>query len=128
MRRTRRLILRLATTYMLSSVRMRRSVHISVALLAVLVLLRPFDCLAGGFTRKAAACCAKGKCLPTSKADDCCKSTVPDGNQLTAPKAPEQPAPVYAVMVAAVPGPVAPSLVAFRFDEAHAPPGSPPSS
>src|SRR5258705_9357797 len=108
--------------------RMRRSVHISVALLAVLVLLRPFDCFAGGFTRKAAACCAKGKCLPTSNADDCCKSNVPAGNQLSAPKAPDQPAPVCAAMVSALASPLAPAFVAFRFDEAHAPPGSPPDS
>src|SRR5258705_3772333 len=108
--------------------RMRRSVHISVALLAVLVLLRPFDCFAGGFTRKAAACCAKGKCLPTSNTDECCKSTVPAGNQPSAPKAPDQPTPVYAVRASAVPGPLAPAFAAFRFDEAHAPPGSPPLS
>jgi hypothetical protein len=107
---------------------MRRSIHISVTLLAVLVLIRPFDCFAGGFTRKAASCCAKGKCLPTSNADECCKSTVPAANQLSAPKAPDQPTPVHAVIVADVPGPLAPSFVAFRFDEAHAPPGSPPGS
>jgi hypothetical protein len=107
---------------------MRRGVHISVALLAVLILIRPFDCFAGGFTRKAAACCAKGKCLPTSNADDCCKGTVPEASQLSKPDAPEQPTPVHAVIVADLPGPFAPSFVAFRFDEAHAPPGSPPGS
>src|SRR5258705_13666332 len=108
--------------------RMRRSVHISVALLAVLVLLRPFDCFAGGLTRKAAACCAKGKCLPTSNADDCCKGTVPEAGQLSKPDAPEQLTPVHAVIVAEIAAPFAPSFVAFRFDEVHAPPGSPPGS
>ena len=113
-------------TDLVSFMRVRRSVHISVALLAVLVLLKPFDCFAGGFTRKAAACCAKGKCLPTSNADDCCKSNVPAGNQLSAPKAPDQVAPVYAVMASPVPGPLAPAFVEFPFDEANAPLGSPP--
>jgi len=107
---------------------MRRSIHISVTLLAVLVLIRPFDCFAGGFTRKAAACCSKGKCLPTSNADECCKGTVPGASQLSTPKAPDQPTPVYAVMAADVPGPFAPSCVAFWFDEAHAPPGLSPGS
>jgi hypothetical protein len=113
---------------LLSSKKMRRGIHISVALLAVLVLIRPFDCFGGGFTRKAAACCAAGKCVPSSNADDCCKNTIPGSNQLTAPKAPSQPAPVHAVIVADVRDPLAPSFVAFCFDEAHAPPGSPPSS
>jgi len=113
---------------LLSLIRMRRSIHISVALLAVLVLIRPFDCFAGGFTRKAAACCAEGKCMPSSNADDCCKGTVPGSNQLTAPKAPSQPTPVHAVIVADVWDALAPSFVAFYFDEAHAPPDSPPSS
>src|SRR6266699_623244 len=61
---------------------MRRAVHIAVAIVAVLLLVRPFDCFAGAMTAKAAACCAKGKCLPTRAADDCCKSTVPSGRQL----------------------------------------------
>src|SRR5947209_5314506 len=102
--------IRLAMSHnLLSFIRMRRSVHISVALLAVMVLIRPFDCLAGGFTRKAAACCAKGKCLPTSNADECCKGTVPGASQLSTPKAPDQPAPVYVATAVDVPGPLAPS-------------------
>jgi hypothetical protein len=114
---------------LLSFIKMRRSIHISVALLAVLVLITmPFDCLAGGFTPQAAACCVKGKCLPTPNADDCCKRTVPEASQLSTPKAPDQPAPVYAVIVADVTGPVTPSFIAFRFDEANAQPGSPPGS
>ena len=36
----------------------------------VLLLVRPFDCLAGLTTPKAADCCAKGKCLPTRGADE----------------------------------------------------------
>src|SRR6266566_2782556 len=61
---------------------MRRAVHIAVTVVAVLLLVRPFDCFAGAMTAKAAACCAKGKCLPTRAADDCCKSTVPSGRQM----------------------------------------------
>src|SRR5439155_622745 len=61
---------------------MRRAVHIAVTIVAVLLLVKPFDCFAGAMSAKAAACCAKGKCLPTRAADDCCKSTVPSGRQL----------------------------------------------
>ena len=108
--------------------RFRRAFQISVAILAVLVLLRPFDCFAAGFTRKAAACCVKGKCLPTANADECCKGTVPSASHLSTPKAPDQPTPIHAGIVADVPGPIAPSLVSFCYDEAQAPTGSPPSS
>jgi hypothetical protein len=107
---------------------MRRSVQISIALLAVLVLIGPFDCFAGGFTRKAAACCAKGKCLPTKDADECCKGAISGGNHLSAPKPPDQSAPVHAIIAAAAPGPIAPSFVALRTDEAHAPASSSLSS
>jgi len=106
---------------------MRRSVHIALTVFAVLVLLRPFDCFAGSFTRKAAACCAKGKCLPSSKADECCKNTVPGGNHLSAPKAPDHASPLYALLIADVPAVVAPPSIAFSFDEPQAPPGSPPN-
>src|SRR5207244_3300052 len=107
---------------------MRRSVHIAITLLAVLTLIRPFDCFAGGFTRKAAACCAKGKCLPSSNADECCKGTVPGGNQLSAPEAPDQSTPLYAMVPADVPAVILIPWIAFSFDEAHAPPGSPPGT
>lgn len=44
--------------------RMRRGVHIGVALLAVFLLVRPFDCFsATKFDQKAADCCKKGKLL-----------------------------------------------------------------
>jgi hypothetical protein len=92
-----------------------------------MILLRPFDCLAGGFTRKAAACCLKGKCLP-SNADECCKNTIPGGNHFSAPKAPEHPTLVYAPILADPPAVIATPSIAFAFDEAHAPPGSPPAS
>jgi hypothetical protein len=106
----------------------RRRVHIALTVLAVLVFLKPFDCFAGGFTRKAAACCAKGKCLPSSNADECCKNTVPSGNHLSAPKAPDHAAPLYALMIADLPAVVAAPSIAFSVDETPAPPGSPPNS
>jgi hypothetical protein len=107
---------------------LRRSIHIAITLLAVLALIRPFDCFAGAFTRKAAACCVKGKCLPTSNADECCKGTVPAGSQLSALKAPDQSTPLPALMTAAVPISIAPPLAASAFHEPHAAPGSPPST
>src|SRR5712691_2275634 len=107
--------------------RMRR-IHISVTLLVILVLIKPLDCFAGAFTRKAAACCVKGKCLPRSSADECCKGTVPVGSQLLAPKAPDYSTPVLALMAADVRGPIPRLFIAFQINEAHSPPGSPPSS
>src|SRR6185437_2750186 len=55
---------------------MRRGIHIAVALALALLLLRPFDCFAAMSTPKAMACCAKGKCLPTTDADECCKGAL----------------------------------------------------
>ena len=109
--------------------RMRRSVHIAIALLAILTLIRPFDCFAGTFTRKAMACCSKGKCLPSSNADDCCKGTVPAGSHLSAPKVPDHltspqdlaPAAVLVVMPA-------PAIGDFCFEDASALTPSPPYS
>jgi hypothetical protein len=107
---------------------MRRCIHIAITVLAIVGILRPFDCLAGTFTRKAAACCAKGKCLPSANADECCKNTVPGGNQQTAPKEPEHSTPLAALITATIPTVIALSSVAVSFDDAHAPPGSPPDS
>jgi hypothetical protein len=106
----------------------RRGIHIAITVLAIVGIIRPFDCLAGTFTRKAAACCAKGKCLPSSNADDCCKNTVPGGNQQSAPKAPEHSTEFAALITAAIPNAIALPIVGIYFDGAHAPPGSPPDS
>src|SRR5665213_4044825 len=60
---------------------MRRGLHITITLMAVVLLLRPFDCLDGSSPkRQAMECCLKGKCAPTAKADECCKKTTPDYN------------------------------------------------
>jgi hypothetical protein len=107
---------------------MRRGVHIAIAVLAVVTLLQPFDCFGAVFSKKAAQCCHKGKCLPTKDADECCKATVPSGNQLTAPKSPDHSTQLPVVLVSEAPITlVAPSFTVV-LDEAHAPPGSPPGS
>jgi hypothetical protein len=63
---------------------MRRGIHIAISLIAVLLLLKPFDCFGTGkFTQEAADCCKKGKCNP-SNGDDCCKGTLPGGKELVA--------------------------------------------
>ena len=106
---------------------MRRSLQIVVALAAVFLLLRPFDCFATPqFDQKAKDCCKKGNCRP-SNPDDCCKATVQDGNQVLASKAPEHPSPVLHVFLAEIPSSLSqPLAMAALLVEVHAPPGSPP--
>jgi hypothetical protein len=107
---------------------MRRGVHIAVVLLAVFLLARPFDCFSGGkFDKKAADCCKKGKCSP-SNSDDCCKATVPDGNQLVTPKVADHSQPVLVVVMADVPCAISQPLVISPLIEVQPPPGSPPDS
>jgi hypothetical protein len=104
---------------------MRRCMHIAVAVLAVFLLVRPFDCFASGkFDQKAADCCHKGKCSP-SNPDDCCKATVQGGNQFVTSKAPDHSSPVLEVAIADVPGTTLQSLVTSLFVEVHPSPGSP---
>ena len=106
--------------------RMRRGVHFAVALLAVFLLVRPFDCFASGkFDQKAADCCKKGKCSP-SNSDDCCKATVQDGNQFVASKATSHSSPALDLLAAEVPSTTSDPLTTFLAVEAHPPPGSPP--
>jgi hypothetical protein len=105
--------------------RMRRGVHIAVALLAVFLLVRPFDCFAGGkFDQKAADCCKKGKCSP-SNSHDCCKATIQGGNHLVTPKAPDHSVPALEVAMA-VASTTLQLLATSLFVEVHPPPGSPP--
>ena len=100
--------------------------HIAVAVLAVLLLVRPFDCFAGGkFDQKAADCCKKGKCSP-SNSDDCCKATVPGGNQLVTSKAPGHSSPVLDLLAEDVPNPTSNPLITFLAVAVHPPPGSSP--
>jgi hypothetical protein len=105
---------------------MRSSTHIAVALLAVFLLVRPFDCFANGkFDQKAADCCRKGRCSP-SNSDDCCKATVLGGNQFVTSKAPDHSSPVLDVAMVDVPSMTLQLLVTSLVVEVHPPPGSPP--
>jgi hypothetical protein len=109
---------------------MRRSLHFAVTLISVLLLISPYDCLAAMVNPKAADCCAKGKCLPTHDADDCCRNTVPAGSQVAALK-PSQASFAHDtgfVAVLSVPE-VTRQLLAFaraNFSQSPSPPGSPP--
>jgi hypothetical protein len=56
-----------------------------VCAIAILLLIRPLDCLAFGTSPgETSQCCLKGKCAPTAKADDCCRASVPDSSQSVA--------------------------------------------
>jgi hypothetical protein len=107
---------------------MRRSLQIVVALMAVFLLVRPFDCLASPQSdQNAKDCCKKGNCKPTNP-DDCCKATVQDGGQLLTSRAPEHPSPVLHPVMAEMPSsPSQPLVMASLFFELHVPPGSPPN-
>jgi hypothetical protein len=108
---------------------MRRGVHITVSLLAVLLLVKEFDCFSSGpFTKQAAECCKKGKCVPSSNADDCCKGTLPGGKQLVASKAPHHSRPTLDLITTDAAGAIAPAFATIAFADVHAPPGSPPIS
>src|SRR5579871_3248796 len=102
---------------------MRRSLQIVVALMAVFLLVRPFDCFAKPQSdQKAKDCCKKGNCKP-SNPDDCCKATVQDAGHLLTSKAPEHPSPVlYAVMAEMPSSPSQPLAMASLFVQVHAPP------
>jgi len=103
----------------------KRSIQIIANLLAVLLLVTPFDCFASGkASHQAMECCLKGKCGPTAKADTCCKNTVPDG-QLAVSKASADTTPLAVVTASAasllVP-PVRPCEVAAAL--CHPPPSA----
>jgi len=105
---------------------MRRGVHITVTLIAVVLLLKPFDCFSSGsFTQKAADCCEKDKCNPSANSDDCCKGTLPGGKQLVASKAENRntPAPDLIATTCGL-GSIEPALATVPFTEGQAP-GSP---
>lgn len=83
---------------------MQRGFHIAIALVAVLLLARPFDCFAGGtFDRKAVDCCTKGKCHQSADSDPCCKASVPDGGHFMGGKAADHSSPLLAVIFDRVP-------------------------
>jgi hypothetical protein len=109
--------------------RMRRGIHISVSVIAVLLLLKSFDCFGSGqFTQKAADCCKKGKCVPSSNADDCCKSTLPGGKQIEACKGSQHSKPMLDLLTTNAPDPIDSSFAPTALTDFYAPTGSPPSS
>src|SRR4051794_23241694 len=94
------------------SLKMHRGFQLAVAVLAVFLLPRPFDCFASGtFDRKAADCCAKGKCHPSADSDQCCKASVPDGNHFLATKAADHSSPLGVVVASCVPTLAPPQLL-----------------
>src|SRR6266849_5560490 len=104
---------------------MQRGIHIAVSLIAVILLVEPFDCFSSAqFTQKSADCCKKGKCVPSSNADDCCKATLPGGKQLVASKAPHHSTPTLVLITTATPGPIAPAFTTTAFTDVEAAPGS----
>ena len=104
---------------------MRRGVHIAISLMAVILLIRPFDCFAASTpSRQAADCCLKGRCVPTANSDECCKNTVPDNNQLAPSKAAEHSSPLIALTVVHIPLLISPTFLAIASDLVrHPPPG-----
>lgn len=112
---------------------MSHSVHIAAALIAGLLVLRPVDCFsATGITREAVNCCKKGKCVPTKDSDDCCRGTVPDGQQFVGAgsKSDGPSLPVVVGMVAPDPRTSFPTqhFTADLLSNIHSPPGSSPTS
>lgn len=105
---------------------MGRAAHIAFALLAVILLVRPFDCFSSGkLDKKAVDCCKKGKCTP-SNSDSCCRATVPGGNRLVKAQATDHAVPVLTFLVMETPCPVLQISAMVLFAEIHQPPGSPP--
>jgi len=108
---------------------MRRGVHIAISLVVVLLLLKPLDCFSSGsFTQKAAACCKKGKCVPSRNSDDCCKVTLPGGKQLISSKAPHDSTPTIDLINTTAPVRITPAFAKASFTDIHAPTASPPGS
>jgi predicted NAD/FAD-dependent oxidoreductase len=108
---------------------MRRGVHIAISLMAVLLLMRPFDCFSSGqLTQKAADCCKKGKCIPSSSSDDCCKGTLPGGQQLVISKAPDYSIATVDLITTDVLVPLTAAFATAAFTHVPVPLGSPPPS
>lgn len=105
---------------------MRRGIHIAIALAAIVLLARPFDCFANGpLTKKTMECCKKGKCAPKADADECCKGTLPNGNEFFGSKPTGHVAAVVDVAISHELQPDAPMFFEPVFI-VHSPPGSPP--
>jgi hypothetical protein len=90
--------------------------------MAVVLLLRPLDCFAGGAPRQQAMeCCLKGKCAPTASSDECCKNPVPDDNQLARLKAADHSSPLIVITVR-IPALISPIFQPLADPVRHPPP------
>lgn len=102
---------------------MRRGLHIAISLIAVALLLGPFDCFAAGVpSSHAADCCMKGKCVPTANSDECCKNSAPDRDQFVPSKAAEHLSPLIGIVTAHVLLDSCPTFQAFDDSVRHPPP------
>jgi hypothetical protein len=101
---------------------MKRGIQIVVSLWAIVLLARPFDCFANARTPEAMKCCMKGQCVPSAKADDCCKNTVPDTNHFLAAKTTGHRTPLVALDPAPVSMPLLELSVPSWEDSARRPP------
>jgi len=104
---------------------MRRGVQIAVSLLAIVLLVRPFDCFANARTREAMDCCLKGKCVPSANADDCCKNTVPAANHILASRAAGHCTPLLSLGVPVVSTQLPPPAVHISVDSLRRAPPPP---
>ena len=103
---------------------MRRGLHIAVSLIAVILLIRPFDCFAAGTpSREAADCCLKGKCLPTANSDECCKNPLPDNDQIAPSKVAGHSSPLIALTAVHIPTRASQTFLALGDPVSHPPPG-----
>jgi hypothetical protein len=105
---------------------LRRGIHITISLMAVILLVRPLDCFAVGTpSRQAADCCLKGKCVPTANSDECCKNPLPDNEQIAPSIAAERSSPLIELTVAQIPMLASPTFLAVLNDLVrHPPPGT----
>ena len=108
---------------------MRRGFHIAISLMAVVLLVRPFDCFAATApSRQAADCCLKGKCVPTANSDECCKNPLPDNDQIAPSKVAGHSSPLIALTAVHIPTLVSPTFLAIGDSVTHPPPGIPLTS
>lgn len=103
---------------------MRRALHIAACLIVVILLLGPFDCFAAGApSSHVADCCLKGRCVPTTSSDACCKSSVPDWDQFAPSGTAEHSSPLIVIAAVYIPE-LAPCSIFQGFaDPAKHPPG-----
>lgn len=108
---------------------MRRGLDVAIALVAVLLLVKPSGCFARGVSpQKAMVCCREDKCIPRSNSGECCKHTAPDCRQVEVPDSPGISPPVAEAGILDDPDTTSQEAAAHPLVELGAPPGSPPDS